>query len=179
MPFGAESPGALMPHQFSGASFPGIELARNWQKLGEAEREMEREGESAESPGHWLQTPWRRRDASQLLAKHPIPSHPGPRAPSFFMATAGAATGFSSRGTPIKSRLLLARRPPGIPLSSRSASRTSFPLAVSLRTQYYRLNSGRRNSLRYASDERDRRILSSCDTNLITRALSIIMFKGC
>lgn len=40
-----------------------------------------------ESPGHWLQTPWRRRDASQLLAKH-ILSRSG--RPVFFTTNARA-----------------------------------------------------------------------------------------
>lgn len=51
-----------------GASFPGMEVARNWQQLGEQERKSKR----GDSLGHWLQTPWRRRDASQLLAKHTL-----------------------------------------------------------------------------------------------------------
>lgn len=82
-----------------GGEFPGDgklpRIDRNWERR--------------ESPGHWLQTPWRRRDASQLLAKHILSRRISvPRAPSFFMAT---VAGSSSRRSPIKSRLLLAWRP--------------------------------------------------------------------
>lgn len=69
-----------MADQFSGRVFrgwksPGIDS--NWvgqgRKRMRGSRENEgRERERGDSLGHWLQTPWRRRDASQLLAKHTL-----------------------------------------------------------------------------------------------------------
>lgn len=153
---------------FRGESFPGIGSRPELTGTGKR-RGRERNGKQREGPGHWLQTPWRRRDASQLLAKHILSwSHPG---------LAGAQVFFydhrrwfhSTRGSPIKSRLLLAQclrillyYPP-----------TSL-LAAPLRRQHYRLNSGELNSGVTSSDT-EKSFYFFAIRFLITRSLSIIM----
>jgi len=63
---------------FGASRFQGMGSCPELTGIGSG-RERRRDGKQREGQGHWLQTPWRRRVASQLLAKHILSrSHPGP-----------------------------------------------------------------------------------------------------
>lgn len=71
--------------------FSAMRVSRGMGSRSGIDRNRERAKGGRERSRHWLQTPWRRRDASQLLAKHILSRRvPVPRAPGFFMVTAAS-----------------------------------------------------------------------------------------